>query len=216
VEQILAPDNLLSSPTLVSFVTPANTLPVSALLTDSALLRFRATANEVSIACANLKYDVVRGHVRLPFRVFKNSLILKTAAGREDLARYLAALNGSDAFDLRSIGDDWLVRSDQLLIFAMWRAFKYVPLNGELVDAKMSSSLSQPKEEVEPFVYVKQDTSPQPIARQRVQKGRAQRNQRRNDHWNWAPDNEATTKSARLHQQSLRLDQKNFPPLSSV
>jgi hypothetical protein len=73
-------------------------------------------------------------------------------------------LTGSDAFDLLSIGDDWLVRSDQLLIFAMWRAFRYVPLNDQLVDAKMSSSLSQPKEEIAPFVYVKQTTNPRRAA----------------------------------------------------
>jgi hypothetical protein len=57
----------------------------------------------------------------------------------------LRLINGSTPFEIRRIGDDWLLTSDPQGIFAMWRAFKFVPLHGQFVDAAMPIAIQNAK-----------------------------------------------------------------------
>jgi hypothetical protein len=152
VEQLLAPGHVLGNPAFASFVIAGNLFPMAALLTDPLLIRSRASMSDLSTACADLHFDLIHSHaagpqIPLPYTAFSNTLVLKSTAKRWDIVPFLRLLTGSNAFEMRFIGSGYLVKAEPAFVFALWRALKFVPFHGELIEAKMSSSLSRHKEE---------------------------------------------------------------------
>jgi hypothetical protein len=150
LRQILNPDYFLCDPLLCFFVTEENAVPVSDLLQDSHLLRWGVSEREVAAACAQLNYEVLReqfdqSHVRLPFRVLLNQLVLTVhdlPVSEPELRKFLMRLHGPDGMSLepgRSPGEFIVHFTSPRELFALWRALGAISFNGEILSTRMNS-----------------------------------------------------------------------------
>jgi hypothetical protein len=184
-------------------VTEANTFPVWALLADPVLIRHHSTYGDISKACDVLRLDFMSQNrqIRLPFRLFKNSLILRADAKVDELRHFLRVLTGPGDLDVRSFGASFRVDSDTAVIFALWRALQCVPFHGELIDVQMASSLP-PFDESNVGDAIGAADNHQRAKGARMRRGQ---DQRKNGRWVWT--NQAVVPVPPF-------DETNFPSLS--
>jgi hypothetical protein len=145
VGQLLKVDSLTSDSVLCSFITPGNTIPFSALLTDSLLVRLQATPGDLSVVCRQLHLQVIHGsEVKIPFTVLANELVLlgcQSIATQRDITCFLRLLHGPAPMSVvrGRNGSDYLIRiGDCRDLIALWHALKFVKFNAEFLSARLN------------------------------------------------------------------------------
>lgn len=148
VYELVTPENLLRNAVFCSHITPWNTLPVSVILSDSVLIRLRATQDDIisafPYACAEIPgYGL---HLRLPYLVYPAVVVFNEAAKRADLSamsNFVRLLNGECHFVLHttSSGAYAVEFETKDMAVALWRAAQKVPFCGNFADVEFGSSL---------------------------------------------------------------------------
>jgi hypothetical protein len=161
LEQILAPDHLLSDPFLCSSLLPLsdNGLPLSALLADSAFLRWVVDEEALLAACRQLKYEVIESleepHVLLPYTVTLNelALTLHEPVNATELMEFLHFLHGPVGLVVvpspNRVGEFILRFESPSMLLALWRALAAIPFNGEIAEARLCSSGNRVTREIQ-------------------------------------------------------------------
>ena len=146
VNELLSPRHFLRNAVLCSQVSPWNTVPITALLSDSALIRMRATIDDI-VSILPDQCVAVPGaspHVRLPFLVYPSVVVFKGAAEFADpgqLTQFVRLLNGSSPISIYSAPNcSYAVAcATRELAVALWRAAQKVPFQGSFVETEFGS-----------------------------------------------------------------------------
>jgi hypothetical protein len=196
LQQILLPEYLLTNPFLASSVTPANTMPVACVLADASLIRWRATARDIAMACINLHCDFVASNadpqIRLSYRPLQRELMLRPVdCDHRELFVFLRSLTDASDISLAKVAGGFVARFRHTLhAYALWRALAYVPFRGRLVDVALNAKLVEKEDRlqtanVEPSKQI--ETKSRGRGRRRRARKRRQ-NADRNGKWTWSRD----------------------------
>lgn len=142
IKTILARDNLIKNEVLCSYITEANTLPVSVIAADPQLYQMNAYESLINRIVAEIGYECEETeedglYVKLPYRVDPTQLVLRLpSATISDLRSFVTMITGASPSRLTRNGDFMTIKfknSGECIGF--WRTLACLPYKGELVEA---------------------------------------------------------------------------------